>query len=148
MLTAAMARLDACANDPRVLPHIAPGEAALSIGWLLTTGAHVFFTRDDEGTDNAALFIRERTPGEFEGHYLFPTLRGKLARRFAVHAVRSMFDNVGASAIIGRVPLEHRSSRIMSRAIGCAPAGHSVDYYGRPCITYRMERDSWAASVA
>lgn len=148
-LAEAAARLNGCANDPRVLPRVAPGHAAIDLAWVLHTGGHVFFIRDEEGTSNAALFVPEPgAEGVYEGHYLFPTLRGKSAKRFATHVIGSVFDNVGAGAIIGRVPIEHRASRAMSRALGFAPAGHSVDPYGRPCVTYRMERGLWAALSA
>jgi hypothetical protein len=59
-----------------------------------------------------------------------------------------MFTEHGATVICGAVPREHRTSRVMSRALGAVPIGSHTDSHGRACVVYKLERRTWATSSA
>ena len=138
------ARLNAIANHPAVLAHIAPGQPSIDLSGYVTPANEIFLDGN-----NAGLFIHQGD-GVFEPHWMFVSARGKVAKHFTVVAISALFDKHPAATIIGHVPKAHMVARVMARAIGCEPSAESVDPYGRSCIVYKMERtrwvDLWAAS--
>lgn len=142
-LDEAKAKLRHFANLPNVLPRIGPIYSFIDLDYVLVTPGNVVFFHPE-----GAIMALAMGDGVYEGHSLMSeTLRGSRARDFALYAMRSLFDKEGAAAIMWHIPVEHRTARLMSRVLGCTPRGPSVDIYGRPCITYTAERETWAASV-
>jgi hypothetical protein len=131
------------ANDPGVLPFIAPGRPSVNTDHYFRSPGNVV-VRDSDG---AVLFVA-LADDWYEGHFLYTKRkRGRAALHFSRHALRVLFDERGAKGVIGVVDVRNKSARYMSRAIGCKPRGRSVDYYGRSCIEYVLERASWEASL-
>ena len=104
----------------------------------LALAPHTFMAFYDDL--NAGLFFPHGRGMQWEGHFLFATLRGKAARAMGQWCCSALFDYTPAVAIVGLVPLENKPARIMARAIGCRPVGRSVDVLGRACTRYVMER--------
>lgn len=128
------------ANHPSVHDHIGPSGVPHDLTAWVTDPDNltVLF-----GLDDAALFIRE-TADTWAGHFLFTSARGAEAKALARRAIGLLFDTKPAWALIGDVPEGYKAARVMARAIGCSPAGTSVDCLGRACIRYELRRGTWA----
>lgn len=125
------------ANCDRVRTQIAPPGAPLDLREIVSAPENLAMILT---SDDVALFMRTARPDQWEGHFLFGRLRGRAAKVAAQRACRLLFDVFPALAITGEVPVANRAARVMARAIGCSPAGTSVDRLGRSCILYNMER--------
>lgn len=140
-----LALLEHLANHPAILPQVAPGRSRLDVGEHDVPGLELF------GDEHGAVMFRPTAPGStiYEMHYLFTqTVRGKAALDIIRNSCEVMFTEHGATVICGAVPREHRTSRVMSRALGARPFGSHTDFFGRCCIIYVIERESWAVSSA
>ena len=133
----AATKLNRLANRPEILVNIHPGADTLDLT-PLALAPHTFIAFYDDL--NAGLFFPHGRGMQWEGHFLFATLRGKAARAMGQWCCSALFDYTPALAIVGLVPLENKPARIMARAIGCRPVGRSVDVLGRACTRYVMER--------
>jgi hypothetical protein len=133
----AAGKLNRLANRPEILPNIYPGADMLDLT-PLALEPHTFIAFYDDC--NAGLFFPHGRSMQWEGHFLFGTLRGKAARALGQWCCSALFDYTPALAIVGQVPLENKAARIMARAIGCRPVGRSVDLLGRACTRYLLER--------
>lgn len=134
-------RFNAIVNHPDVLPYVAPGLPYVDARHYIHAPKNVCML-DDYG---AALFVYEG-PGVYTGHYLYTRRKkGKAAKDFSHSALSLMFDVIHADSVLGQVAETNLACRIMSRALGCKPVGRSVDSYGRSCINYLLERQTWAA---
>lgn len=130
-------KLNRLVNRPEILQNIYPGAEQIDLT-PLAMAPHTFIAFYDDC--NAGLFFPHGRALQWEGHFLFATLRGKAARALGRWACSALFDYTPAAAIVGQVPVEHRAARVMARAIGCRRVGPSVDALGRSCIRYVMER--------
>ncbi len=133
----AATKLNRLANRPEILTNLHPGADTLDLT-PLALAPHTFIAFYDDL--NAGLFFPHGRVMQWEGHFLFATLRGKAARAMGQWCCSALFDYTPAVAIVGLVPLENKPARIMARAIGCRPVGRSVDVLGRACTRYVMER--------
>lgn len=133
----AATKLNRLANRPEILANLHPGADMLDLT-PLALAPHTFIAFYDDL--NAGLFFPHGRGMQWEGHFLFATLRGKAARAMGQWCCSALFDYTPAVAIVGLVPLENKPARIMARAIGCRPVGRSVDVLGRACTRYVMER--------
>lgn len=133
----AATKLNRLVNRPEILPNVYPGADSLDLT-ALALEPHTFIAFYDDL--NAGLFFPHGRGMQWEGHFLFATLRGKAARAMGQWCCSALFDYTPAVAIVGLVPLENKPARIMARAIGCRPVGRSVDVLGRACTRYVMER--------
>ena len=131
-------------NMPSILAEIAPGCSFID------------FSREFRNPrtciigDRAGAILMQHLDGPdewadaFGAHFLLtPQLRGKKALDFCRDVADIMFTMRGASLIAGAIPVGHRGSRVMTRALGGTPIGESIDAYGRRCINYVMERVRW-----
>lgn len=124
--------LNLIANDPAVLPWVAPGAESIDL-----TG---FFTRPGNlmvGDARGAVLFGDMTEGFYSCHWLLTrALRG----RQALHAIRGAFGTLfterEAVAITGLIPRENRASRAMAHALGCRPVGEAHDAQGRSCTSF------------
>ena len=132
------------ANLPFILPELAPGRANLDLSseflrprtCIIGGRAGAILMQHLDGPDEWA--------DAFGAHFLLtPQLRGKKALDFCRDVADIMFTMRGASLIAGAIPVGHRGSRVMTRALGGTPIGESIDAYGRRCINYVMERVRW-----
>lgn len=130
------------ANDPAILPGLAPGYDHVDLSSFFDNDKNVMLG----DLDGAALFAhRDWQPGVYEGHYLLHPGRiynVALCRSF----LNTMFTEHPAQAIWGATPTENRAARALSRLLGFAPRGTSLLPSGRLCVTYVLERDSWEKS--
>lgn len=134
---AAATKLNRLANRPEILQNIYPGAETIDLT-ALALAPHTFIAFYDDG--NAGLFYPHGRALQWEGHFLFTTLRGKAAAAMGRWCCSALFDYTPAAGIVGQVPVEHKAARVMARAIGCLRVGPSVDALGRSCIRYVMER--------
>lgn len=127
------------ANHPDIKGWVAPGHETVDVSDFDKPGVELLGDRD------GAVLFRPIAPGVYEMHYLFTgAVRGKAALDCIRKSVATMFTEHNATAICGAVPREHRASRVMSRALGARPIGLHTDSFGRACIVYAVERESWA----
>ena len=133
----AATKLNRLANRPEILTNLHPGADTLDLT-PLALAPHTFIAFYDDL--NAGLFFPHGRGMQWEGHFLFATLRGKAARAMGQWCCSALFDYTPAVAIVGLGPLENKPARIMARAIGCRPVGRSVDVLDRACTRYVMER--------
>lgn len=133
------AMLNRIANQPEVLPWVAPGYQNIDLS--------AFFEREGNlmlGDERGVILFAAMGEGLYSCHFLFTTsLRGANAARAIRAAFTSLFTSRDCVAITGLIPREHRASRAMARAIGCRPIGEAFDAHGRSCISYIMERSRW-----
>ena len=126
-------------NHPDIRPTIAPGNRYLDAGMFFVNPQSVFM-----GTEAGGIAFIHFGGGVFDGHFLFTRhVRGKLALLTTRAMITDLFTNHGAVAIVGAVGDTLLHSRIMARAVGFVPYGHSTDIYGRSCTDYILERDKW-----
>lgn len=127
-------------NQPEILPWVAPGHLRLDM--------EPFFERPGNlmlGDARGVVLFAPLENGFYTAHFLFTSsLRGRDALRTIRAAFTALFTYRDALAITGAIPREHRASRAMVRALGCRPIGECVDSHGRSCVTYIMERKTWA----
>lgn len=130
------------ANRPEVLAGAAPGYEGLDLSAFFDDPRNMMF-----GDEKGVILFQWCAPGVYEIHYLFTALlRGAAALRVIRAALRVMFTYRDATAIVGATPRENRAARAINRALGARPTGVSVDSQGRDCITYALERSTWAIS--
>lgn len=141
-------RLNELCNSPEITPYVAPGmcdidmsgffEQPFNVALFYGTGAVIFGALD--------MSLEGHT---YEMHYLFPrSMRGRAALAACRDALRVMFTEHRARAILGKTPAGHRAARHFSAALGGIPQGTCVDGTGRDCIVYMLERATWATSSA
>lgn len=131
--------LNRIANQPEILPHIAPG--------YLRVDLTDFFARTGNlmlGNDKGLVLFINLGEGFYACHWLLTSsLRGADALRVIREAFSTLFTLRDCVAITGLIPRENRASRVMARALGCRPIGEAQDFSGRSCTSYIMERARW-----
>ncbi len=131
--------VNSIANRPEVLPFIAPGYVSVDL--------RAFFDRPGNlmvGNALGVILFGNLGDGIYSCHFLLTNkLRGPDACRAIKMAFSSLFTYKDCIAITGLIPRENRASRAMVRALGCRPIGEISDMYGRPCISYMLERKTW-----
>lgn len=137
--------LNALVNHPDIAPHVAPGYCELDL--------RAFYERPDSLIVGDVFGVIIMAPLAEDGLYgwhwlLTPMIRGAGALRLGREALKAAFTTPGVRAICGATPREFRAARLMNRALGARPIGESIDAYGRPCINYLLERETWAKSLA
>lgn len=129
------------ANLPEVLAAVAKGFASVDLQPFFRDPRNVAVGHPSIGM---ALFA-PLGDGRFEGHYLFrPTAPRSLVLPTCRTALRVVFTQFGASAIVGHVPADNVRARAVTRALGFTRQGSSVSASGRSCVDYIMERAAWA----
>lgn len=88
--------------------------------------------------DDVILFDYER-PGVYQFHWLASS-RGRSAITRAKRALKTMFDEHGAEAIFGLVPVERPDVRLMARWLGAELADETPTQNG-PCQIFIMTKD-------
>jgi hypothetical protein len=80
--------------------------------------------------------------GVYVWHWVLgPEARGKAGVELGRRAIKEVFTRPWVKAIRGRTPRDFRAARLMNRALGARPVGKSVDFAGRPCVDYLLERE-------
>lgn len=132
--------LQQLANDPLILPGLAPGYDHVDLTGFFMKPKNVMLG----DLDGAAIFAHlDDKPGEYEGHYLLHP--GRMYNRTICRSfIDTMFTEHAARAIWGHTPTENAAARALSRHLGFAPRGSSLLPSGRPCVTYVLERREWA----
>ena len=134
-------------QHPDIQPWVAPGHAEPDLTNMNVKGCKIY--GDALGAVVFRPHIEVGRPDIFEMHYLFTEARrGKEALDLIRNAITAMFTEHDATVICGAVPREHRTSRVMSRALGAVPIGSHTDSHGRACVVYKLERKTWATSSA
>lgn len=132
--------LNAIVNRPEVLPWVAPGCDHFD--------ASPFFTNPNNlllGNEKGLVAFVCLGEGFYSCHILLTeSLRGRDAMTALRMSFTALFTLRECVAITGLIPRENRASRAMVRALGCRPIGSSKDAHGRACISYIMERGTWA----
>jgi len=72
--------------------------------------------------ENYALFENTRD-GVYEGHYLFQDARGKRAITLANKIINYFFTTFDVKVLIGKVPLQQRGARWLTRQLGFKSLG-------------------------
>lgn len=131
-------------NQPEVLQEVAPGYESVDLSQFFTKPENKWF-----GDDTGVVIFGYRGRDIYEMHYLFSgAAHGQKALRTVQEAFTKMFTEHGAVAIVGATPRDNLPARMMNRALGGRPVGENTDASGRPCIIYKLERKSWATSLA
>lgn len=134
------ATLNTLANLPSIRDKVAPGHRDID----LTT----FFDHPDNvalGDQDGVVLFGHHGAGVYEMHYLMgPDVRGRAALTRLRAALKTMFTEHGATAIVGDTPDAFLSARVINRALGGVPTARTTDDLGRPCTTYKLERQTWA----
>lgn len=139
-----IALLNMVANQPEILPEVAPGYAEVNLAPFFDNPRNIMI-----GDERGLLLFGHLGNDEYEIHYLLTChLRGPRALFAIKKALSYMFTYRNASAIRGSTPRENRAARAMNRALGARPIGESTDSAGRACINYLLERATWAISSA
>lgn len=138
--------LNHLANHPDVRPYVSPNHHSVDMSAFAADPRHLAIG----GVDGAVLFAAHgEAPGVYEMHWLLTKqVRGEAALRLARRGIDRLFTDRDAVAIVGATPRENRAARMMNRALGGRPTGEVTDSLGRSCITYRLDRASWATSSA
>ncbi len=131
--------LNMIANQPEVLPWVAPGYDHVDLTDFFDRPGNLML-----GNIMGVVLFGAMGEGLYSTHFLFTSsLRG----RDALHAIRLAFNSLftyrDCVAITGLIPRENRASRAMVRALGCRLIGHATDSHGRACNSYIMERGRW-----
>lgn len=128
-------------NHPDIRPHLGrPGDDDLDITHRLK-GA--FFYGDVKL--GGCLFIHVADGDIFEMHFLFTKgMRGRAALCVCKEAVSYAFTVHHAAAIVGAIPLTHKSSRLMAASIRAEKVAERPDSSGQQCAVYVLERRHWA----
>lgn len=127
-------------NRPDVLGGLAPGYQHVDLTHFFDNPMNLMF-----GDERGAVIFGYRGGDVYEMHYLFTAeCRGREALRRIKAAITTVFTEHGGRAICGAAPRENRAARTINRALGGRPLGASYDSQGRPCITYILEKESWA----
>lgn len=133
------------ANHPDVLPWLAPHLAHVDLSGFMAVPENVMFG-DHRGL---IIFLYQAKNHTYQLHWLLTeAIRGKTALLMARNAIATMFTNFDCCAITGSTPRDNAPARAMNRALGAVPVGVSTDSQGRACIDYRLERRTWATSLA
>lgn len=131
--------LNMIANQPEVLPWVAPGFTSVDLSDFFDRPGNLML-----GNMLGVVLFAELGEGVWSTHFLFTdSLRGPDALRAIKLAFNSLFTYRNCVAITGLIPRENRASRAMVRALGCRLIGHATDSHGRPCNSYIMERATW-----
>lgn len=69
--------------------------------------------------------------------------RGPTGLRNAQTILRYMFTEHHAECIFGLIIKEHLRSRIFASAAGFVAKHKALDYLGRECVHYRLEKSRW-----
>lgn len=143
MIEQQRALLNSVANQPEVLPGIAPGRDGIDLAHFLDKPSTIMV-----GDEHGIILLRRDLCGQYEGHYLLTdTSDRRKMMRLARSAIAEAFTKHGASSIKGVTPRENLGARAMNRALGLLPCGNTTDTAGRDCIRYILERKSWQASL-
>ena len=107
------------------------------------TPAHLTdaFVRMDMLLDDHSMFFLERiTPSVFEAHMVFePEHRGKSAIASAKAGLAIAFGQLNAAVVFGRIPVEDRAARLLTRLIGFVSDGIRPRHEGGPlCEWFEM----------
>lgn len=74
--------------------------------------------------DHGGFFLEPITPSVFEAHMFFePESRGKYAISSAKSGLKIAFDVMSAAVVFGRIPVEDRAARLLTRLIGFISSG-------------------------
>ena len=99
------------------------------------------FKRMDMLLDDHCMFFFERiTASVFEGHIVIePEHRGKSAIASAKAALDFAFGQLNAAVVFGRIPVEDRAARLLTRLIGFVSDGIRPRHVGGPlCEWFEM----------
>jgi hypothetical protein len=131
-------------NQPEVLRYVAPGYSHVDLTDFATKPGNVIM-----GDEGGFVICAPISEGVFDIHFLLTDeIRGPDALSFIRYCINLMFTEMGATAIVGATPRDNRACRAMGRALGFRPVGEKTDSFGRPCITYKLERVLSATSLA
>lgn len=94
-------------------------------------------------SDDGGFFLEPITETVFEAHMFFaPESRGKKAIKAAREGLLYMFQEKGALVIFGRIPLEDRAARLMTRWVGFKAIGIRPKFDGGELVEwFEMTRD-------
>ena len=133
-----LALLNYVANQPEVLPHIAPGRSHISLDGFTDDPRNIMF-----GDERGIILFRYLRPGVFEGHYLLTkALRGPDAMVACHTALNAMFTHYGASLILGFTPRQNRAAIAISCALGFRPLGNTT-ISGQPFAMCSLRREDY-----
>ena len=90
--------------------------------------------------DHCMFFLERITPSVFEGHIVIePEHRGKSAIASAKAALNFAFGQLNAAVVFGRIPVEDRAARMLTRMIGFVSDGIRPRHEGGPlCEWFEM----------
>lgn len=145
MLDSAKTRLlNFVANQPEVLPGIAPGRDCIDLSHFLDKPGTILV-----GDEHGLILLVRDLCGQYEGHYLITdTADRRKMVKLARLAIAEAFTKHGASSIKGVTPRGNLGARALNRALGFTPTGLTTDTARRDCIRYILERETWQASLA
>lgn len=133
------ALLNFVANQPEVRSQLAPGHQAIDLAHYLDDPHACIF-----GDEHGLVLFAHIGDGVYEGHYLLTdTADRRECFRMIRRAITELFTKRGASVITGTTPRGNLGARAFNRALGFAPVGTATDVAERPCIKYRLEKNSW-----
>lgn len=84
-----------------------------------------------DGEDNYGLF-EASLPGEYFGHYLFGSARGRRALTVARQMLDHFFSEYGAVVVRGQTPVEHKGALGLNKLLGFKTIGIEQTVAG-PC---------------
>ena len=132
--------LNTLANLPSIRDKVTPGYRDIDLS--------AFFDRSENvalGDQDGVVLFGHHGAGVYEMHYLMgPDVRGRAALIRLRAALKTMFTEHGATAIVGDTPDAFLSARVINRALGGVPTARTTDDLGRPCTSYILERQTWA----
>lgn len=133
------ATLNRLANLPSIRDKVSPGYRNIDLTAFFDNPENVAL-----GDQNGAVLFGHRGDGVYEVHCLMgPDVRGSAAMTRLRAALKTMFTEHGATAIVGDTPDAFLRARVMIRALGGVPTARTTDTLGRPCTSYRLERRTW-----
>jgi len=136
--------LNIAANHPAVRPWLAPGNDPLELSRFFDEPNNLLL-----GDERGVVLFVWLGEGFYACHMILtPALRGRDALTALRKSFTSLFTLRDAVAITGLITRENRASRAIVRALGCRPIGTANDPGGRSCISYIMERATWATYLA
>lgn len=144
MLEEKIKLLNYVVNQPEVLRGVAPGMLSVDMSGFFNSPDALIF-----GDEHGVVIFSYVGDGIYEGHYLLTdTLSRKRAMARFRGAIRALFTDHNASVINGVTPRDNKAARFVNRALGFHPVGTATDTMGRPCIKYRLERETWVRQSA
>jgi hypothetical protein len=146
--------LDMLANDPTILPHIAPeGTESLSFRSLFEPdrlGRTRFYHNGSSDADMGAtigMLFDWTSPEVWALHMLAkPEARGGYALRFAATVIADMFEH-RAKEIWGETPVKNERARAMHRKVGGISRGFGVNPIMGPVEYFSTPKADWRSPI-